>query len=143
MFFFFPIGGGGGGFLIILIMLFLAGRVFRALFGSRYNGNDDEQYRNSNQRRYYYYRFDSGSQGQQSYGTRQNSSVADPYSVLGIPSTSTEADIKKRYRKLILENHPDSLASRGIEGKAKEEAVKRFRDVQEAYERICRERGIK
>ena len=51
----------------------------------------------------------------------------DYYKVLGVPRDATEAEIKKAYRKLARENHPD--ANRG-DAKAEE----RFKDASEAYD---------
>ena len=65
------------------------------------------------------------------------------YAVLGLPESATEAEIKKAYRKLILEYHPDAVAAKGMADEFKEYATKRFREIQEAYETICSERGIK
>ena len=50
---------------------------------------------------------------------------------------------KKAYHKLILEYHPDTIAAKGMADEFKEYATKKFREIQEAYENICRERGIK
>ena len=65
------------------------------------------------------------------------------YAVLGLSENATEAEIKKAYRKLILEYHPDTIASKGMADEFKEYATKKFREIQEAYETICRERNIK
>ena len=65
------------------------------------------------------------------------------YAVLGLTENATEAEIKKAYRKLILEYHPDTIASKGMADEFKEYATKKFREIQEAYETICRERNIK
>ena len=65
------------------------------------------------------------------------------YAVLGLTENATEAEIKKAYRKLILEYHPDTVAAKGLADEFKEYATKRFREIQEAYEAICKERGIK
>ena len=65
------------------------------------------------------------------------------YAVLGLTENATEAEIKKAYRKLILEYHPDTVASKGMADEFKEYATKKFREIQEAYETICRERNIK
>ncbi|GGO56521.1 chaperone protein DnaJ 1 [Streptomyces daqingensis] len=51
----------------------------------------------------------------------------DYYKVLGVPKDATEAEIKKAYRKLARENHPD--ANRG-DAKAEE----RFKNASEAYD---------
>ncbi|KAK5949726.1 hypothetical protein OHC33_009323 [Knufia fluminis] len=52
----------------------------------------------------------------------------DPFSVLGLPRTgATEADVKKAYHKLALENHPDKVGKSGEE---------RMKQINEAYEKI-------
>ncbi len=53
--------------------------------------------------------------------------MRDPYTVLGVPRSASEADIKKAYRKLAKEHHPDRNAD---DAKAKE----RFAEVNAAYE---------
>ena len=50
----------------------------------------------------------------------------DFYAVLGVPKTVSEADLKKTYRKLARQYHPDSN-----QGDAKAEA--KFKEVGEAY----------
>ena len=50
----------------------------------------------------------------------------DFYSVLGVPRDASEADIKKAYRKLAMEHHPDRNKSPGAE--------ERFKEITEAYE---------
>jgi DnaJ-class molecular chaperone len=51
----------------------------------------------------------------------------DPYQVLGIARSASEADIKKAYRKLAKENHPD----RNADNPAK---LERFKEASAAYE---------
>lgn len=38
----------------------------------------------------------------------------DPYVLLGLPPSATVGEIKKRYRELVSENHPDRLIARGV-----------------------------
>ena len=49
----------------------------------------------------------------------------DPYNILGIPRNSTPDEIKKAYKKLALQYHPDKNKDPGAEDK--------FKDLQEAY----------
>ena len=60
----------------------------------------------------------------------------DYYKELGLPRTATDREIKKAFRKLALQYHPDKLESElGEDGDRKrEEAEKKFREIAEAYE---------
>jgi len=51
----------------------------------------------------------------------------DYYEILGVPRTATEADIKKAFRKLAREYHPDVA-------KDKKKAEEKFKELNEAYE---------
>jgi molecular chaperone DnaJ len=65
--------------------------------------------------------------------------VSDFYALLGVPRECSEAEIKKAYRKLAMEFHPDRNPSAGAEAKFKEitEAYEVLRDPQKraAYDR--------
>lgn len=54
----------------------------------------------------------------------------NPYETLGINSSATDEEIKKAYRKLVRESHPDLV--QGQEEKAS--ATEKFRRVQESWE---------
>jgi DnaJ-class molecular chaperone len=53
--------------------------------------------------------------------------MADPYSLLGVPKSASEAEIKKAYRKLAKELHPDK-------NKDNPKASERFSNVTAAYD---------
>ena len=53
--------------------------------------------------------------------------MRDPYSVLGVPRSATDADIKKAFRKLAKDNHPDRNAD-------DPKALERFKEANLAYE---------
>ena len=53
----------------------------------------------------------------------------DYYDILGIDRKASDADIKKAYRKLAREHHPDM-----VQGGDKANAEKRFKEINEAYQ---------
>jgi thiol-disulfide isomerase/thioredoxin len=65
-----------------------------------------------------------------------SAALASHYETLGVSSTATAAEIKKRYRKLALKHHPDKAAAGD-----KEAAEKRFAKIGEAYETLKDEKS--
>jgi DnaJ family protein C protein 7 len=55
----------------------------------------------------------------------------DFYKILGVTQSSTEAEIKKAYKRQALKFHPDRHANKTDEEKAAAEAA--FKDIGEAY----------
>ena len=60
----------------------------------------------------------------------------DAYAALGITADATPAEIKRAYRKLISQNHPDKLAARGLPESMRPVAEERSRDLNSAYDLI-------
>src|SRR5246127_5445464 len=51
----------------------------------------------------------------------------DYYSVLGVPASATQDEIKKKYRKLAAKHHPDKNPT-------DPKAAERFKEISEAYQ---------
>ncbi len=68
----------------------------------------------------------------------QKSSSA--YSVLGCTQSSSNDEIKRAYRKLVSEYHPDKIASKGLPEEFQQVAAAKFREIQNAYEELQKER---
>lgn len=66
---------------------------------------------------------------------------ADPYAVLGIARDRPFEDVKRHYRKLVAENHPDRLIARGLPAEFIAIATMRIAAINAAYEII--EKGLK
>lgn len=60
----------------------------------------------------------------------------DAYAALGVTASTPPADIKRAYRKLISENHPDKLAGRGLPESMRPVAEERSRELNSAYDMI-------
>ena len=68
--------------------------------------------------------------------------LADAYAVLGVTPGASDADVKSAYRKLIRENHPDKLASKGMPASMRAVAEARAREINAAYDLIKKTRGL-
>ena len=60
----------------------------------------------------------------------------DPYTVLGVTAVATLEDVRKAWRKLVRENHPDAMMARGVPEEAVRLAEKRMIDINRAWEEI-------
>ena len=67
--------------------------------------------------------------------------LADAYAALGVSTSSTPAEVKRAYRKLISQNHPDKLASRGLPETMRQVAEERSREINAAYDMIKESRS--
>ena len=70
----------------------------------------------------------------------QGDSLEDAYKVLGVSPDATDAELKKAYRKLALEHHPDRVAKLGDD--VRKAAEKKFQEINAAKERIWKARGL-
>ncbi|HEY0465773.1 MAG TPA: co-chaperone DjlA [Polyangiaceae bacterium] len=66
--------------------------------------------------------------------------LADAYAVLGISPEASESEIKQAYRKLIRENHPDKIASKGLPESMRSVAEARSREINAAFDLIKKTR---
>jgi len=64
------------------------------------------------------------------------------YAILGCDVTASNDQIKKQYRKLVFDYHPDTIASKGLPEEFTKFANDKFREIQEAYDVVKKERGI-
>jgi DnaJ like chaperone protein len=68
--------------------------------------------------------------------------LTDPYVILGISYVAGENEIRQTYRRLVRENHPDSLIARGVPEEFVKLANDKLAAINGAYEKICAERGL-
>ena len=65
----------------------------------------------------------------------------DAYGVLGVSRSASVEEIRATWKRLMRENHPDSLASRGVPAEFVERANDKVARINAAWDRIKRERG--
>lgn len=58
------------------------------------------------------------------------------YKALGVSSNCSDAELKKAYRKLMSENHPDKLMGQGVPADMVELATERSKEISKAYDLI-------
>jgi DnaJ like chaperone protein len=66
----------------------------------------------------------------------------DAYAALGVSPEASDTDVKRAYRRLMSQNHPDKLAARGLPESMREMAEERSREINTAYDLIKEARGM-
>ncbi len=69
--------------------------------------------------------------------------IQQAYASLGINESVSDAEVKKAYRKLVRQYHPDKLVSRGLPEEMMKKAKTRVREINGAYDQIKQSRGFK
>ena len=68
---------------------------------------------------------------------------ADPYTVLGVAHNADDGEVKSTYRKLVRENHPDTLIAQGMPEEFIEVANDKLAAINAAYDKVAAQRGLK
>ena len=79
--------------------------------------------------------------GQGGYAAQPGTSLEDAYTALGVNSSVNDKELKRAYRKLMSENHPDKLIAKGVPEDMIKLATERSQEIQAAYEMIRKHRG--
>lgn len=66
----------------------------------------------------------------------------DSYAVLGVSPSADGEELRAAWKKLVRENHPDSLAARGVPAEFIARATDKVARINAAWDRIKRERGL-
>jgi DnaJ like chaperone protein len=66
----------------------------------------------------------------------------DPYTVLGLTREASDETIRQAWRRLMRENHPDSLAARGVPAEFVKRATAKVAEINAAWDRIKRARKL-
>lgn len=77
--------------------------------------------------------------GQHAVPSKQQ--LENAYNVLGCNAEMTDQEIKKSYRKLMSQHHPDKLMAKGLPPKMMDVAKEKAQDIQAAYEVVTKLRS--
>jgi DnaJ like chaperone protein len=66
----------------------------------------------------------------------------DPYAILGVDRNANDGEIKAQYRKLIRENHPDTLTAQGVPQEFVDIANDKLAAINDAYDQVQIHRGF-
>lgn len=81
--------------------------------------------------------------GQGGFAAQPGTSIEDAYTALGVDSQVNDKELKRAYRKLMSENHPDKLIAKGVPEHMIKLATERSQEIQAAYEMVRKHRGIR
>ena len=67
--------------------------------------------------------------------------LQDAYELLGVTKQSSDGEIKKSYRRLMSQHHPDKLVAKGLPEEMMQLATEKTQEIKAAYEMIKSSRG--
>jgi DnaJ like chaperone protein len=66
----------------------------------------------------------------------------DPYKILGVDRNTSNNELKKNYRELSRENHPDKLIAKGMPQEFIDIANEKMASINAAYDQLSKERSL-
>jgi DnaJ like chaperone protein len=79
----------------------------------------------------------------QAYHHTRISSIDNSYKILGVSKKASDAEVKKSYRKLMSQHHPDKLVARGLPESMSSMAKQKSQEIQAAYDEVKKHRKAK
>ncbi|MFD2165237.1 co-chaperone DjlA [Thalassotalea euphylliae] len=73
-------------------------------------------------------------------GASPKSLLSDAYKVLGVSPDASKQEVKKAYKKLMSQHHPDKLVAKGLPPEMMEVAKQKTQDIQAAYDLINKQK---
>jgi DnaJ like chaperone protein len=80
--------------------------------------------------------------GQRGRASTQGPTLSQAYAVLGVTPKDSDAAVKRAYRKLLSQHHPDKLVSKGLPEDMIKLATQKTHEIRRAYEMVQQARGM-
>ncbi|MEA3412957.1 MAG: co-chaperone DjlA [Pseudomonadota bacterium] len=84
-----------------------------------------------------------GEQHQRAAAGSSEQSLSASYEILGVSSSASDGEVKRAYRRLMSQHHPDKLASRGLPEEMMQLAKEKTQEIRGAYDAIRSVRDMK
>jgi len=68
--------------------------------------------------------------------------LEDAYAILNVSADASDAEVKKAYRRLLSQHHPDKLVAKGLPDEMMKMAQQKTYEIRQAYEQVKKARGF-
>jgi len=73
---------------------------------------------------------------------REEPALEDAYAALGVKPSTSDVEIKRAYRRMMSQHHPDKLVANGLPEEMMKLATEKAQQIRKAYEIVCKARNI-
>jgi DnaJ like chaperone protein len=73
-------------------------------------------------------------------GVSAGDSLRDAYAVLGVEASASDARVKKAYRRMMNQHHPDKLVAKGLPEEMIKLATEKTQEIKRAYDLVKKHR---
>lgn len=76
-------------------------------------------------------------------GSQRVDVLKQAYGVLGVDASASDAEVKKAYRRLMSQHHPDKLVAKGLPEEMMKIATEKAQEIRAAYDQVKQARGMR
>jgi DnaJ like chaperone protein len=73
---------------------------------------------------------------------RRGPTLEDAYAMLNVSPESSDAEVKRAYRRLMSQHHPDKLVAKGLPEEMMKLATQKTHEIRQAYDKVKAARGF-